>query len=323
MEKVLWQLATPSEYIKVLNRQIPSKIVGKKFVLSEDIGEGFLEYLDVQEGLWAEQLQFMLHREVVLNRTPKEKNDMFVIDFYLSDSEIIRELMGKTYKLGFHHVNITLVSATTSAILKLPANDKIKKLSILFTKDWLTKNILVDHAIARDYFSTNEPLYVSEDMDYKLNEYLNKIDFDKNNRITTISYILQILDYLFERVTRRNLEQQSREHIHPEDLNNLLAVRQQLDTDIDIEFSLEKFAKQSNMSLSKFKRLFKQVLGVTPYQYYLSNRMEKAKEAIETSQCSISEIGFLLGYANLSQFSKAFKKQFGILPSELRKNSVF
>lgn len=77
-------------------------------------------------------------------------------------------------------------------------------------------------------------------------------------------------------------------------------------------------SKIAGMSLSKFKRLFRQIFSTTPYQYHLANKMEKSMKTLKEDSYSISEIGFLMGYSNLSQFSKAFKNHFGVLPSEVK-----
>ena len=46
--------------------------------------------------------------------------------------------------------------------------------------------------------------------------------------------------------------------------------------------------------------------------------MHVAKEVLETQRYSIKQIAQEMGYSNLSNFTIAFKKEFGILPSELR-----
>jgi AraC-like DNA-binding protein len=45
--------------------------------------------------------------------------------------------------------------------------------------------------------------------------------------------------------------------------------------------------------------------------------LSKAKKWIETGETNIKEAAYRIGFANLSNFSKAFKKEFGVLPSQL------
>ncbi len=79
--------------------------------------------------------------------------------------------------------------------------------------------------------------------------------------------------------------------------------------------SLEELS--SVATLSKFYLLsqFKKVYGASPYQFHLKLRLHRSKNLIATNQHSLTEIAYLIGFADLPSFSKAFKKQFGTSPS--------
>lgn len=162
-----------------------------------------MKYLTVQDGLWAQEMNFKLNEEVELLRTPKKVNDLFIIDFYLSKSEIIREIDEKKFNLSFENVNLVLTSATTSSKLSIPKNKKFSIFNIVFTCDWLFKNVLIDHEHSCDFFNTNEPICFSENLDYRLNDLVQKIDFENSNKLSSMANILQIIDYLFDRVKER------------------------------------------------------------------------------------------------------------------------
>ncbi|MDW3647151.1 MAG: AraC family transcriptional regulator [Bacteroidia bacterium] len=68
-----------------------------------------------------------------------------------------------------------------------------------------------------------------------------------------------------------------------------------------------------NMSLSTFKRRFKELYKTSPKKYLIAERMNKAKQLLKVNKRP-SEIYFELGYENLSSFSNEFKKHFGIPP---------
>ncbi len=70
------------------------------------------------------------------------------------------------------------------------------------------------------------------------------------------------------------------------------------------------------MSESKLQKLFKGVFGITIYQYALKVRIEEAKRMIESKRFSVSEVGYEIGYTNLSHFTAAFKKHVGTNPKQ-------
>ena len=53
------------------------------------------------------------------------------------------------------------------------------------------------------------------------------------------------------------------------------------------------------------------------YEYYQKNRMMRAKALLQEEVYSIKHVGMMVGYSNLGHFAASFKKEFGILPSEL------
>lgn len=87
-------------------------------------------------------------------------------------------------------------------------------------------------------------------------------------------------------------------------------------------WKLESLAKEAGMSKFHLLRQFKQVFGLPPHQYLLQKRLHWAKSRLSGSQ-ALSELALEAGFADLAAFSKAFKKQFGESPSQLRQLSNF
>ena len=86
------------------------------------------------------------------------------------------------------------------------------------------------------------------------------------------------------------------------------------------DINIEKFASSIHMSTSWFIRNFKQYTGQTPMQYILSIRIVNAENLLENTDYNLTEISRIIGYDNPLYFSRIFKKQKGLSPSEYRKN---
>ncbi len=84
------------------------------------------------------------------------------------------------------------------------------------------------------------------------------------------------------------------------------------------EIDLGEIASVACLSQYHFIRLFKSVFEITPYQYVLLRRLEKAAELLRETDTSIGDICMMVGIEGLAQFSDAFKKQFGVAPSKYR-----
>lgn len=78
--------------------------------------------------------------------------------------------------------------------------------------------------------------------------------------------------------------------------------------------SLRTIAQQIGISQFYFCRLFKQATGITPYQYLLQQRIERAKQLLLQRQLSIAEVALEVGFSNQSHFTRLFKQMMGITP---------
>ena len=86
------------------------------------------------------------------------------------------------------------------------------------------------------------------------------------------------------------------------------------------EINIEEYAKSRGMSISWFLRNFKQLTAKSPMQYVLSIRINNAVSLLEGTNYNINEISSIVGYDNPLYFSRIFKKQKGVSPSDYRKN---
>ena len=78
----------------------------------------------------------------------------------------------------------------------------------------------------------------------------------------------------------------------------------------------EELAQQCQISTIYFRKLFVEVYGVSPIKYMHLLRIQRAKEMLRSDYGSISDVAVSLGYNNIYEFSKAFKKHTGIPPSK-------
>lgn len=84
------------------------------------------------------------------------------------------------------------------------------------------------------------------------------------------------------------------------------------------EISLEAIANHLHMSQYYFCHLFKQSIGISPYQYVLQQRIEKAKQLLKQRKLTIINVALECGFANQTHFTKHFRKLTGTTPRAYR-----
>ncbi|WP_034917008.1 MULTISPECIES: AraC family transcriptional regulator [Erwinia] len=80
--------------------------------------------------------------------------------------------------------------------------------------------------------------------------------------------------------------------------------------------SVEKLAAEVNMSVSAFHHNFKAVTSTSPLQYLKNYRLHQARAMMIQEGVKVSAAAMRVGYESASQFSREFKRYFGVTPGE-------
>jgi AraC-like DNA-binding protein len=87
----------------------------------------------------------------------------------------------------------------------------------------------------------------------------------------------------------------------------------------DPSFSVSTWAKRVGLSPSRFRRVYKEYIGVSPRERLTARRLELAQQLLlDEPNLSVTEIAERAGYTDASRFSKAFRQRFGLAPTEWR-----
>ena len=87
------------------------------------------------------------------------------------------------------------------------------------------------------------------------------------------------------------------------------------------EIDLEQAARQADISLFHFLRLFASVLGVTPHQYLVRSRLRHAARLLTDEDRSVTDIAYDVGFGDLSNFVRTFHRAAGVSPLKFRQAS--
>jgi len=91
---------------------------------------------------------------------------------------------------------------------------------------------------------------------------------------------------------------------------------------LEIPPVISELAVSANMSPTKLKRLFKQIFGNSIFSYYQDFRMKEAARLLKEENLSVSDVGYRLGFTNLSHFSRVFEEHIGMKPKKYTKECL-
>lgn len=100
--------------------------------------------------------------------------------------------------------------------------------------------------------------------------------------------------------------------------DQVLEAQQWMEANYAQTISIDAVAQKVGMSPRHFKRRFRKATGATPLVYLQNVRIQAAKEKLETTQESVNEITYCIGYEDSSTFRRLFKREVGLSPREYR-----
>ncbi|MDD3832784.1 MAG: AraC family transcriptional regulator [Oscillospiraceae bacterium] len=104
------------------------------------------------------------------------------------------------------------------------------------------------------------------------------------------------------------------------DILNLNTVMRYIDSHLDSDIRLKELADIIHISPAYFSTMFKRFNGISPIEYIVNRRVQRAIELIKTSSVSLTEIAISCGFNNGTNFYKAFRKVTGRTPASYRRN---
>ncbi|NVO07279.1 MAG: GlxA family transcriptional regulator [Rhodoferax sp.] len=88
---------------------------------------------------------------------------------------------------------------------------------------------------------------------------------------------------------------------------------------IETPLASEDLARHIHVTRRQLERLFQEHLHVSPLQLYLRLRLERARHLLRQTSMGVIEIGLACGFASASAFSRAYRRQYAVAPTDDRK----
>ena len=326
MVKIEFNHTDYEEMLRYFAEVLKGKITKNTLHLPAHIGQGFMKLIELPNGLQGIISDYTVHDDLLLNRQ-KINKDFYTLRF---DEVIIPESQpGDNASLVAVDASpvrtaVFLGSSKFDWMFLSTKGTRVKGVNILFSKEWLEQFLEVESVgdMIKKYLSLKMSAFNYEPMDMEYKRILAEVvqtDVDPSFETLIIqNRIMLLLERFFTRIFYKMSDMHFDVKLSNEDINRLKVIEKELVKDFTSDPPpIKTLARRAAMSPSKLKNSFKEIYGLPIGQYHQKHRMNKAKAMLLSRKYSIREVGVEVGYSNLSNFAKAFKKAFDQLPSDL------
>ena len=279
------------------------------YPLPAALGRGRVTLVAAEPGLLIALRHLWLHHEQVLHRDgARPEADMLLLSFQLHN----RAAEGTAW----HLAAVLLTSEDVGFTTRLPAQTELFTVSLAIRRSllatwftpataWLSALLTARTPAAYDTLGTPDLLRVLLELAQ------NRPEQPWDGFFYQLK-VQELVYYLFQELAQRATTPGYA--LRTADVEALFRVRDQVVAALAAPPSLPELARSIGLNEAKLSGLFRQIFGSSIYQYYQTARMGEAKRRL--AHFSVSEVGYQLGFANLSHFTRLFAKHYGLNPKQ-------
>jgi AraC-like DNA-binding protein len=293
-------------------RAIGATVRGRFIYIPEMKGAGYITGFT-----WGDELRMMirnyhLNEDVFIERTNELAEGQDDVVFLLSG--IFASPATAEKQLSPERAFVSICTHAISSVMAMPSNTIFGSVTIAISRQYLRRLFgPIDHPLVTSILQAKGDFAfetgISSEMIKTGGEMLHP---PVPESLESPYYKLkceELLCYIFALLVQREATPASNMHIN--DIKAIYAIKARLQSNLNEPPNIAALAKEAGMSEPKLRKLFKQTFGKGVFEYYQSARMQEAAILLKEKRLTVSEVGYRLGFTNLSHFHVCLKNTWG------------
>ena len=269
---------------------------------------------------WGKELRMMirnyyLKEDIFIERTNELAEAQEDIVFMLSG--IFPLQINAVEQLLPEQASMLICRHVVSSVITMPRNTIFGSVTIAVSKQYLHQMFgQIDHPVVASVLEAKDNFVfetgISPDIIKTASDLLQQ---PVSESLETYYYKLkceELLCHIFNALMQREAVPATTMHIN--DIKAIYGIKAYLQQHLDEPPKIAALAKEAGMSEPKLRKLFRQTFGKAVFDYYQFLRMQKAAYLLKAMPQTVAEVGYQLGFTNLSHFSRVFEQQYGVKP---------
>ena len=298
-------------------RAIGATIKGRFVHIPESKGVGYLTGLSWDNGLRMMVRNYYLHEEILLERTNELAEGQDDIIFFIGG--VFPLPVQQEKQLIPEQPSVFICAHAVSSVLTMPSNTFFRSVTIAVPRSYLQKFFgNIRHPVVASILEAKENFAfetgISTEMIKTAGEILNQPVPESLDSHYCKLKCEELLCHIFVLLMQREPLPTSSMHIN--DIKAIYAIKSRLQAHLEDPPDIAALARGAGMSEPKMRKLFRQTFGKGVFEYYQSMRMQEAARLLKDKRLTVSEVGYQLGFTNLSHFSRVFEQHTGKKPKK-------
>lgn len=301
-------------------RAIGAVIRGRFIYIPENKGAGYITGFS-----WGKELRMMirnyhLNQDVYIERTNELEEGQEDMVFLLSG--IFPSPAQPGQGLLPERASILICKYAVSSVISMPSNTVFGSVTIAVAKKYLSQlfdnihhpvvsavleagdNFVLEAGVTAPMINTASQM-LGQPVPESLESHYYKLKCE------------ELLCHIFSVLLQREAVPAGTMLIN--DIKAIYTIKARLQANPGEPPDIAGLAREAGMSEPKLRKIFKQTFGKGIFEYYQAGRMQEAARLLKEKQMTVSEVGYHLGFTNLSHFSRVFEQHLGVKPKKYSK----
>lgn len=311
------------DFITFFAKHINATVRDNFMEIPNEMGEGYVRKVGFGNDFKLTIHRYTLKEDLIIKRNPSPETSSVRTFFFYNNKQDLEVKYKNEENIPSSQKNDASILLSTNDLrteVRFPADTNIQYVVVAIAADRLRAILSIENpnSTIKTITAENASFIFFENLDTEMQLLLkNIVSVDMNNSMNNFYVQIKVQELMYLLFSKLSLRENTTfKSINSNDAEKLLTVRSEILNDLSKPPVLNELAVIASMSETKLKQLFKQTFGDTIYNYYQKARMEEAAFLLKQARHSVSEVGYELGFSNLSHFSRLFEKQYGITPKK-------
>lgn len=315
-------------WLKNLSKLLNTKLHNNCLTVPEFYGKGIIYACNLKNGMSFMYLNVLFHQDIIFDRLGSDEAGL-VLYFNEVKTTGYYRIQSKDQEINITNEEfrtVLLHSSRFPLTSYVSTNTHMRLIGIKFSEKLVRQFMRLHNVFYLRTYTKNNLMNATEDyLTPQIQKLLQEVyDSDVQTplgRLVLFNRVLLLIEKYLQLFILRELPA-SRQYIpNQAELENLEKIEAFLSSIPEDFPPIQQLARMAMMSSTKLKQRFKEVYGMKLYEYYNHHRMTQAKLLLE-SGVSVKEAAARIGFNDSGNFSKSFKKEFGVPPSQIKSKQI-